>query len=117
MNPLTTDEISTLDLLAYNHLKYGQAKQACAYLKFLINLCPDSARIHRSYAMSLLSTNSLEEALKYANISLELAKDSLDRAASQIILCLTYHKLNRTAEAQASSEQFILERQNTNQPL
>jgi hypothetical protein len=114
---LNTDEIATLDLLAYLYLKYGQAQRACVYLKFLTDLCPESARLHRSYATALLMNGAVEEALRFASLSLELATSPLDRAVAHLILCFVFHKLGRSLEAEMSSDQFILERQHMNTSL
>jgi|GEM_PF-5604865 len=107
---LSQDEIATLDLLAYLYLKYGQVHQACVYLKFLISLCPRSARLHRSYALALLTNGATEEAEQFASISLELAASPVERAVAHLILCFVFHKLGRFLDAEISSAQFILER-------
>ncbi len=110
MKPLSTDAIATLDLLAYLYLRYGQAQRACIYLKFLTDLCPKSARLHRSYATALLMNGATEEALRFASLSLELAASPFDRAVAHLIRCFVFHKLGRSLEAEVSSAQFILER-------
>jgi tetratricopeptide (TPR) repeat protein len=110
---LSQDEIATLDLLAYVYLKYGHIRRACVYLKFLISLSPNSARLHRSYALALLMNGSIEEAEQFALYSLKLAASSMERAFAHLILCFVLHKLGRFLDAEVSSSQFILERDQT----
>ncbi len=114
---LKQDEIATLDLLAYLYLKYGQVRRACVYLKFLVSLCPNSARLHRSYALALLMDGSTEEAEQFASLSLELAASPVERAVAHLILCFAFHKLGRFLDAEVSSAQFILERSQMNTTL
>lgn len=114
MKSLTEEEIATLDLLAYSYLRYGKAKRACVYLKFLVQLHPKSARFHRSYATALLMDGASEEALWFASRSLELATSSFERAVSHLILCFIFHKLGYSLEAEVSTAQFIMERRHPN---
>ncbi|PWU11813.1 MAG: hypothetical protein C5B47_00360 [Verrucomicrobia bacterium] len=110
MQSLSRDEIATLDLLAYLYLKYGQARRACVYLKFLVSLCPDSARLYRSYSLALLMDGCTEEAEQFASLSLALAASPSERAVSHLLLCFVFHKLGRPLDAEVSSAQFIQER-------
>ena len=117
MRSLTAQEVGTLDLLAYLYLRYGHAGRARIYLELLVRLRPESARLHRSYATALLMDGAPREALEAASLSLELAQSSSDRAIAHLILCFAFHRLGRFSEAEASTDQFILERQNTDSLL